>query len=88
VLGMKVVMRGFRKIGVVAALVGAMLVAVSDASSGQKLNEVDTLNKTVDQDLTAEAERLDRLIIAVVSKLSAERNTAAEDQIRNRIGKH
>ena len=87
-LGMKVVMRGFRKIGVVAALVGAMLVAVSDASSGQKLNEVDTLNKTVDQDLTAEAERLDRLIIAVVSKLSAERNTAAEDQIRNRIGKH
>lgn len=87
-LGMKVVMRGFRKIGVVAALVGAMLVAVSDASSGQKLNEVDTLNKTVDQDLTAEAERLDRLIIAVVSKLPAERNTAAEDQIRNRIGKH
>jgi CHAT domain-containing protein/Tfp pilus assembly protein PilF len=38
-------MRGFIKIGVVAALVGEMLVAVSDVSSGQNLNEADALNK-------------------------------------------
>ena len=44
-LRMKVVTRGFIKIGVVAALVGAMLVAVSDVSSGQNLIEADALNK-------------------------------------------
>jgi tetratricopeptide (TPR) repeat protein len=38
-----------------------------------------------DQDLTVEAERLDKLIIAAVSKAPAERNTATEDQIRSRI---
>jgi CHAT domain len=39
-----------------------------------------------DQDLTVESERLDKAIIAAVSKAPAERNAAAEDQIRNRIG--
>ena len=38
-----------------------------------------------DQDLTAEAERLDKIIIAAVSKPPAERNLAAEDQIRKHI---
>ena len=38
-----------------------------------------------DQDLTAEADRLDKSIIAAVSKPPAERNTAIEDQIRKRI---
>jgi hypothetical protein len=38
-----------------------------------------------DQDLTAEADRLDKSIIAAVSKLPAERNSLAEDQIRKRI---
>jgi CHAT domain-containing protein len=36
--------------------------------------------------LTAEAERLDKIIIAAVSKGPAERNTTTEDQIRSRIG--
>jgi tetratricopeptide (TPR) repeat protein len=38
-----------------------------------------------DQDLTAEAERLDKSIIAAVSKPPAARNQAAEDQKRKRI---
>jgi tetratricopeptide (TPR) repeat protein len=38
-----------------------------------------------DQDLTAEADRLDKSIIAVVSKPSAQRNTSAEDQIQKHI---
>ena len=38
-----------------------------------------------DQDLTAEADRLDKSIIAAVSKPPAERNPATEDQIRKRI---
>ena len=38
-----------------------------------------------DQDLTAEADRLDKSIIAAVSKPPAERNASAEDQIRKRI---
>ena len=38
-----------------------------------------------DQDLTAEADRLDKSIIAAVSKPPAERNHAMEDQIRKRI---
>jgi CHAT domain-containing protein len=38
-----------------------------------------------DQDMTSEAERLDKLIIAAVSKPPAERNVIAETQIRNRI---
>ena len=38
-----------------------------------------------DQDLTAEADRLDKSIIAAVSKPPAERNAATEDQIRKRI---
>ena len=38
-----------------------------------------------DQDMTAEAERLDKLIISAVSKPPAERNATAETQIRNRI---
>jgi CHAT domain-containing protein/Flp pilus assembly protein TadD len=38
-----------------------------------------------DQDLIAEAERLDKIIIAAVSKPTAERNPAAEDQIRKHI---
>ena len=39
-----------------------------------------------DQDLTPESERLDKTIIAAVSRRPAERNAAAEDQIRSRIG--
>jgi CHAT domain-containing protein len=39
-----------------------------------------------DQDLTAEAERLDKSIIAAVSKSPAERNQAMEIQIRRRTG--
>ena len=38
-----------------------------------------------DQDLTAEAERLDKVILAAVSKLPAERNATAEDQVRKRL---
>jgi CHAT domain-containing protein/tetratricopeptide (TPR) repeat protein len=38
-----------------------------------------------DQDLTAEAERLDKAVIAFVSKPPAERSSAAEDEIRRRI---
>ena len=38
-----------------------------------------------DQDLNAEAERLDKNIISAVSKPPADRNAAAEDQIRKRI---
>jgi CHAT domain-containing protein len=38
-----------------------------------------------DQDLTAEADRLDKNIIAAVSKPDAERNPAAEEQIRERL---
>ena len=38
-----------------------------------------------DQDLTAEADRLDKSIIAAVSKPTAERNASAEDQIRKHI---
>ena len=38
-----------------------------------------------DQDLIAEADRLDKIIIAAVSKPTAERNLAAEDQIRKQI---
>jgi CHAT domain-containing protein/Tfp pilus assembly protein PilF len=38
-----------------------------------------------DQDLTAEADRLDKSVIAAVSKPSAERNASTEDQIRKRI---
>ena len=38
-----------------------------------------------DQDLTAEADRLDKIIIAAVSKPPAERNASAEDQIRKHI---
>ena len=38
-----------------------------------------------DQDLTAEADRLDKSIIAAVSKPPAERNQAMEDQIRKHI---
>jgi len=38
-----------------------------------------------DQDLTAEAEALDKLVIAFVSKPPAQRSAEAEDQIRNRI---
>ena len=39
----------------------------------------------MDQDLTAEADRLDKSIIAAVSKPPAERNPTMEDQIRKRI---
>jgi tetratricopeptide (TPR) repeat protein len=49
VLRMKVVTRGSIKIGVVAAPVGAMLVAVSDVSSGQTLKEAQRLKKQVDE---------------------------------------
>ncbi|MDO8400769.1 MAG: CHAT domain-containing protein [Bradyrhizobium sp.] len=38
-----------------------------------------------DQDLTAENERLDKGLIAALSKPPAQRNAAAEDQIRKRI---
>ena len=38
-----------------------------------------------DQDLTAEAERLDKSIVAALSKAPAERNQTTEDQIRKRI---
>lgn len=38
-----------------------------------------------DQDLTAEADRLDKRIIAAVSKPPAERNASAEEQMRKRI---
>jgi tetratricopeptide (TPR) repeat protein/CHAT domain-containing protein len=38
-----------------------------------------------DQDLTAESGRLDKIIIAAVSKAPAERNAAAENQIRSRM---
>jgi hypothetical protein len=38
-----------------------------------------------DQDLIAEAGRLDKIIIAAVSKPTADRNLAAEDQIRKHI---
>jgi CHAT domain-containing protein/Tfp pilus assembly protein PilF len=38
-----------------------------------------------DQDLANEAERLDRFIMAAVSKLPSERDTAKEKEIRNRI---
>ena len=38
-----------------------------------------------DQDLTAEADRLDKSIIAAVSKPPDQRNSSAEDQIRKRI---
>jgi hypothetical protein len=38
-----------------------------------------------DQDLMAETEHLDKIIISAVSKVPAERNAAAEDQIHNRI---
>ena len=38
-----------------------------------------------DQDLTAEADRLDKSIISAISKPPAERNLPAEDQIRKRI---
>jgi CHAT domain-containing protein len=38
-----------------------------------------------DQDLTAEADRLDKSIIAAVSKPPTERNASVEDQIRKRI---
>jgi tetratricopeptide (TPR) repeat protein len=38
-----------------------------------------------DQDITSEAERLDKLIIAAVSKPPAERNATTETQIRNRM---
>jgi CHAT domain-containing protein len=38
-----------------------------------------------DQDLTAEADRVDKSILAAVSKPPAERNAAMEDQIRKRI---
>ena len=38
-----------------------------------------------DQDLAAEADHLDKSIIAAVSKSPAERNAATEDQIRKRI---
>ena len=42
-------MRGFIKIGVVSALAGTMLIAVSDASLGQNLTDADALTKTVDE---------------------------------------
>jgi hypothetical protein len=50
-LGMKVVMRGLGTIGIVAALVGAMLLATPSVSSAQNLNlkEAQTLNKQVDE---------------------------------------
>jgi len=38
-----------------------------------------------DQDLTGEAERLDKLVVAFVSKPPAERSATAEDEIRRRI---
>src|SRR4029077_15446940 len=38
-----------------------------------------------DQDLTAEAERLDKNIVAALSKAPAERNQTTEDRIRMRI---
>jgi hypothetical protein len=38
-----------------------------------------------DQDLTAEAERLDKDIVAAVSKLPTERNAAVENRVRKRI---
>jgi tetratricopeptide (TPR) repeat protein len=38
-----------------------------------------------DQDLTAESDRLDKSIIAAISKPPAERNSSAEDRIRQRI---
>jgi CHAT domain-containing protein/Tfp pilus assembly protein PilF len=40
-----------------------------------------------DQDLTAEADRLDKVIIAAISKPPVERSAATEDQIRKRIEK-
>jgi CHAT domain-containing protein len=39
-----------------------------------------------DQDLTAEGDRLDKSIIAAVSKLPADRSATAEEQTRKRIG--
>jgi tetratricopeptide (TPR) repeat protein len=42
-------MRGSRRIGVVAALVGALLAATASVSSGQNLKEADALNKRLMQ---------------------------------------
>jgi tetratricopeptide (TPR) repeat protein len=42
-------MRGFKRIGIVAATTGAMLVATASVSSAQNLKEVQTLNKQVDE---------------------------------------
>jgi hypothetical protein len=40
-------MRGFRTIGIVSALIGAMLLATASVSFGQNLNEADALEKIV-----------------------------------------
>ena len=54
------------------------------ARFGAGTNELAQLVRK-DQDLTAEADRLDKSIISAVSKPPAERNASAEEQIRRRI---
>ena len=54
------------------------------ARFGADTNELAQLVRK-DQDLTAEADRLDKSIISAVSKPPAERNASAEEQIRRRI---
>ena len=55
------------------------------ARLGAGTNELAQLVRK-DQDLTTEAERLDKRIITAVSKPPVERNQTTEDQIRKRIG--
>jgi CHAT domain-containing protein len=64
----------------IAAKAISMLAARFAAGSGE-------LSQLVrkDQDLTTEAERLDKDIVAAVSKIPTERNAAVEAQIRKRI---
>ena len=54
------------------------------ARFGAGTNELAQLVRK-DQDLTAEADRLDKSIISAVSKPPVERNASAEEQIRRRI---
>jgi CHAT domain-containing protein len=54
------------------------------ARLGAGTNELAQLVRK-DQDLTAEAQRIDKSIVAALSKVPAERNQTTEDQIRKRI---
>jgi tetratricopeptide (TPR) repeat protein len=54
------------------------------ARFGAGTNELAQLVR-IDQDLTAESDRLDKTIISAVSRPPAERNASAEDQLRRRI---